>query len=227
MAVRGNQVFPVGYDWARLGALCALALALFVLGDTAFAERGAAGVAGRLIVAALFVPLALSARSGSAPRSAWAVTAACSLGARAGADSSRAASNTRRPAAGECHGRRHGRTRSHEHERPERRHLVVIGEPRAEALVARVARAAQRDVPAVRDRAVQSLQGAHDQLGLGTGGATRRGQGVVAARIEHARGERLVVAEEEVVACEIGAQVRRSAGRGWPWARAQASPRKR
>ena len=60
MAVRGNQVFPVGYDWARVGALCALALALFVLGDTAFAERGAAGVAGRLIVAALFVPLALS-----------------------------------------------------------------------------------------------------------------------------------------------------------------------
>ena len=60
MAVRGNQVFPVGYDWARLGALCALAAGLFVLGEAAFAERGAAGVAGRLIVAALFVPLALS-----------------------------------------------------------------------------------------------------------------------------------------------------------------------
>ena len=60
MAVRGNQVFPVGYDWARLGALCALAAGLFVLGETAFAERGTAGVAGRLIVAALFVPLALS-----------------------------------------------------------------------------------------------------------------------------------------------------------------------
>ncbi|HET6175072.1 MAG TPA: lipopolysaccharide biosynthesis protein [Gaiellales bacterium] len=61
MAVRGNQVFPVGYDWARLAALCALAAGLFALGDTAFAARGAEGVAGRLLVAALFVPLALSA----------------------------------------------------------------------------------------------------------------------------------------------------------------------
>jgi len=61
MAVRGNQVFPVGYDWARLAALCALAAGLFALGEAAFDSRGAAGVAGRLIVAALFVPLALSA----------------------------------------------------------------------------------------------------------------------------------------------------------------------
>ncbi|MDX6573441.1 MAG: hypothetical protein QOC86_2597 [Gaiellales bacterium] len=61
MVARGNRVFPVGYDWRRLAALCALAAALFAIGDSAFAARGTAGVAGRLIVAALFVPLALSA----------------------------------------------------------------------------------------------------------------------------------------------------------------------
>jgi O-antigen/teichoic acid export membrane protein len=61
MVARGNRVFPVGYDWRRLAALCALAAALFALGDTAFAARGTAGVVARLAVAALFVPLALSA----------------------------------------------------------------------------------------------------------------------------------------------------------------------
>ena len=61
MVARGNRVFPVGYDWRRLAALCALAAGLFALGDTAFAARGTAGVVARLAVAALFVPLALSA----------------------------------------------------------------------------------------------------------------------------------------------------------------------
>jgi O-antigen/teichoic acid export membrane protein len=61
MAVRGNQVFPVGYDWTRLAALCALAAGLFALGDLAFDARGAENVVARLAVAALFVPLALSA----------------------------------------------------------------------------------------------------------------------------------------------------------------------
>jgi O-antigen/teichoic acid export membrane protein len=61
MAVRGNRVFPVGYDWARLVALGALAAGLFALGDLVFPARGAEGVAGRLVLAALFVPLALSA----------------------------------------------------------------------------------------------------------------------------------------------------------------------
>ena len=61
MVARGNRVFPVGYDWARLAALCALAAGLFALGDATFAARGAGGVAARLAIAALFVPLALSA----------------------------------------------------------------------------------------------------------------------------------------------------------------------
>ena len=61
MVLRGNRVFPVGYDWPRLAALCALAAGLFAIGEPAFAARGSGGVAGRLVVAALFVPLALSA----------------------------------------------------------------------------------------------------------------------------------------------------------------------
>ena len=61
MVARGNRVFPVGYDWRRLAALCALAAGLFALGDTAFAARGTAGVVARLAIAGLFVPLALSA----------------------------------------------------------------------------------------------------------------------------------------------------------------------
>jgi len=61
MTVRGNHVFPVGYDWPRLACLCALALGLFAIGEAVFADRGTAGVAGRLVLAALFVPLALSA----------------------------------------------------------------------------------------------------------------------------------------------------------------------
>jgi O-antigen/teichoic acid export membrane protein len=61
MVVRGNHVFPVGYDWARLAALCVLAAGLFALGEAVFSERGSGGVAGRLVVAAAFVPLALIA----------------------------------------------------------------------------------------------------------------------------------------------------------------------
>jgi O-antigen/teichoic acid export membrane protein len=61
MVVRGGRVFPVRYDWPRLALLCALAATLFALGELAFASRGAAGVASRIVVAALFVPLALSA----------------------------------------------------------------------------------------------------------------------------------------------------------------------
>jgi hypothetical protein len=60
MVVRGNRVFPVGYDWARLAGICALAAGLFGLGELLFASRGAGGVAGRLVLAALLVPLALS-----------------------------------------------------------------------------------------------------------------------------------------------------------------------
>jgi O-antigen/teichoic acid export membrane protein len=60
MVVRGNRVFPVGYDWARLAALCLLAASLFAVGELGFASRGAGAVAGRVVVAALFVPLALS-----------------------------------------------------------------------------------------------------------------------------------------------------------------------
>ncbi len=65
MVVRGNYVFPVGYDWARLAALCLLAAGLFALGEALFAARGAHGVAGRLVLAALFVPLALIADRGA------------------------------------------------------------------------------------------------------------------------------------------------------------------
>jgi O-antigen/teichoic acid export membrane protein len=61
MVLRGGRVFPVRYDWPRLAALCALAAGLFALGELAFAPRGTGAVAGRLVVAALFVPLALSA----------------------------------------------------------------------------------------------------------------------------------------------------------------------
>ena len=60
MVARGNRVFPVGYEWARLAGLCLLAAALFALGEAFFAARGAHGVGGRLVLAALFVPLALS-----------------------------------------------------------------------------------------------------------------------------------------------------------------------
>jgi O-antigen/teichoic acid export membrane protein len=61
MVLRGSRVFPVRYDWPRLTALCALAAVLFAIGELAFPARGAGGVAGRLVVAALFVPLALIA----------------------------------------------------------------------------------------------------------------------------------------------------------------------
>jgi O-antigen/teichoic acid export membrane protein len=61
MVLRGGRVFPVHYDWPRLAALCALAAGLFAIGELAFPARGAGGVAGRLAVAALFVPLALMA----------------------------------------------------------------------------------------------------------------------------------------------------------------------
>jgi O-antigen/teichoic acid export membrane protein len=61
MVLRGGRVFPVRYDWPRLAALCALAAALFAIGELAFPARGAGGVAGRLVVAALFIPLALIA----------------------------------------------------------------------------------------------------------------------------------------------------------------------
>ena len=98
MVVRGNRVFPVGYDWPRLAALCALAPALFAIGEPLFAgaRRGRRGGTARRrgpVRAA-----GAQRRSGSAPRSASAVTAACLLGARAGAESSCAASNTRSPA---------------------------------------------------------------------------------------------------------------------------------
>jgi O-antigen/teichoic acid export membrane protein len=61
MVVRGNRVFPVGYDWARLAAICVLAAGLFALGELLFAPRGAGEVVGRLAVAALLAPLALIA----------------------------------------------------------------------------------------------------------------------------------------------------------------------
>ena len=61
MVLRGSRVFPVRYDWPRLAACALLAAALFAIGELAFPARGAGGVAGRLVVAALFVPLALSA----------------------------------------------------------------------------------------------------------------------------------------------------------------------
>jgi O-antigen/teichoic acid export membrane protein len=61
MIARGNRVFPVGYDWGRLAGLCLLAAVLFALGEALFAADGAAGVAGRLLIAGLFVPLAISA----------------------------------------------------------------------------------------------------------------------------------------------------------------------
>jgi O-antigen/teichoic acid export membrane protein len=60
MVARGNRVFPVGYEWARLAGLCLLAAGLFALGEAFFEARGARGVGGRLVLSALFVPLALS-----------------------------------------------------------------------------------------------------------------------------------------------------------------------
>jgi O-antigen/teichoic acid export membrane protein len=64
MVLRGNRVFPVGYDWARLAGLCALAAALFALGEALCPARGAGGVVARLVLAASFVPLALIADRG-------------------------------------------------------------------------------------------------------------------------------------------------------------------
>jgi hypothetical protein len=61
MVLRGSRVFPVRYDWPRLGALCALAAALFALGEVEFPARGTGGVAGRLVISVLFIPLALIA----------------------------------------------------------------------------------------------------------------------------------------------------------------------
>jgi O-antigen/teichoic acid export membrane protein len=60
MIARGNRVFPVGYDWTRLAGLCALAAVLFGLGEALFLPYGFGGVAGRFVIAGLFVPLALS-----------------------------------------------------------------------------------------------------------------------------------------------------------------------
>jgi O-antigen/teichoic acid export membrane protein len=71
MVLRGGRVFPVRYDWRRLGALCALAAVLFAIGETAFDARGAGAITARLALAALFVPLALIADRGAhaaAPR---------------------------------------------------------------------------------------------------------------------------------------------------------------
>ena len=97
MVVRGNRVFPVGYDWPRLAALCLLAASLFAVGELGVRlARGGAGRGARRRRGALR-PARAQPRSGSARFSAAVVTAACSLGARVGADSSWAASNTRRP----------------------------------------------------------------------------------------------------------------------------------
>ena len=164
MIARGNRVFPVGYDWGRLAGLCVLAGVLFALGRAALQRRRRGRRRGAPRRGRAVRPARAQRRSGSAPRSASAVTAACSLGARAGAESPRAASNTRSPARAKALGVGTGSARPHQHEAaPERRHVVVVRQRRAEALVALVARAAQRDVPAVRDRAVQALQRAHDQ----------------------------------------------------------------
>ena len=107
MVVRGNRVFPVGYDWARLaGALRARGGA--VRARRAALLRARHGRRRRPPRARRAVRAARAQRrSGSASRSASAVTAACLLGARCGAESCCAASNTRRPGARERRGRRH------------------------------------------------------------------------------------------------------------------------
>ena len=104
MIARGNRVFPVGYDWARLAGLCALAGVLFALGELLFSasrrgRRRGAPRRGRAVRAAR-----AQRRSGSASRSAAAVTAACSLGARAGAESSAGGLEHAQP--GACEGGR-------------------------------------------------------------------------------------------------------------------------
>lgn len=59
MIVRGNRVFPVGYDWPRLAALLALAGALFAVGEL-LPVTGPAPIAGRVGLALVFVPCALA-----------------------------------------------------------------------------------------------------------------------------------------------------------------------
>ena len=59
MVVRGNRVFPVGYDWPRVGALLALAGVLFAAGEL-LPVTGAGPIAGRTALALAFAPGALA-----------------------------------------------------------------------------------------------------------------------------------------------------------------------
>ena len=207
MVVRGNRVFPVGYDWARLAGICVLAAGIFALGEAFFAARGTEGSPS----GSSWPP---SSRRSRSPQIGQCVAQRLGrdgrlLAGRAGGGGQLLCRREHaQPRAGErLRGRDH-RARPHEHEpRPERLDLVVGRESCAEALVARVARPAQRDVPAVRDGAVEALERAHDQGRLGARRPAGRGQGAVTAGREHAGGERLVVAEEEIVAGEPPAEV--------------------
>ena len=59
MVVRGNRVFPVGYDWPRITALLVLAAALFVVGEL-LPVTGLLPIAARAALAAAFCPAALA-----------------------------------------------------------------------------------------------------------------------------------------------------------------------
>ena len=104
MVLRGGRVFPVRYDWPRLGGPVRAGGGAVrdrrarVPGPRGGRRRRAPRRRGALRAARAH------RRSGSASRSASAVTAACLLAARWGPDSCCAASNTRRPACAKAAG---------------------------------------------------------------------------------------------------------------------------
>jgi O-antigen/teichoic acid export membrane protein len=61
MANRAERVFPVGYEWRRILLLLGVAAGLFAVGDQVLPQLGAAGVAGRLVLALVYPALLLAA----------------------------------------------------------------------------------------------------------------------------------------------------------------------
>ena len=57
MAIRGDQLFPVHWEWIRMAGVLAVGLAVFLVADYVFADTGA-GIVARALVALVF-PVAL------------------------------------------------------------------------------------------------------------------------------------------------------------------------
>jgi O-antigen/teichoic acid export membrane protein len=62
MALRGERLFPVGYEWARVGTLLAVAGVLFAVADRALPDAGAAAWLARGAVSLGYPAALLAAR---------------------------------------------------------------------------------------------------------------------------------------------------------------------